>query len=39
MRKIVDLTMHIYEGMGIGRVFPEEQEFITKDSIIKTKWR
>ena len=23
--------MHIYEGMGIGPVFPEEQEFIIED--------
>lgn len=31
MKKVVDLTMHIYEGMGIGRIFPEEQEFIIED--------
>lgn len=31
MKRIVDLTMHIYEGMGIGRVFPQEQEFIIED--------
>ena len=31
MKKIVDLTMHIYEGMGIGRVYPNEQEFIIED--------
>lgn len=31
MKKVVDLTMHIYEGMGIGRVFPQEQEFIIED--------
>ena len=32
MKKVIDLTMHIYEGMGIGRVFPEEQEFIIEDT-------
>jgi kynurenine formamidase len=31
MKRVVDLTMHIYEGMGIGRVFPQEQEFIIED--------
>ncbi len=31
MRRVIDLTMHIYEGMGIGRVFPQEQEFIIED--------
>ena len=31
MKRVIDLTMHIYEGMGIGRVFPEEQEFLIED--------
>jgi len=31
MKGIIDLTMHIYEGMAIGRVFPQEQEFIIED--------
>lgn len=31
MKRVVDLTMHIYEGMALGRVFPQEQEFIIED--------
>lgn len=31
MKKVIDLTMHIYEGMAIGRTFPQEQQFIIED--------